>query len=93
MVSSFATAMLGTAAPKQVRTEVTLPRRQRFHPSPADWRDETLYFLLVDRFSDAQRKRGQNTVVSNIRGNCVLTLWHAVVRCPSCRISERQVQL
>lgn len=29
-----------------------LPRRERFFPSPADWRDEVLYFLLPDRFSD-----------------------------------------
>ena len=33
---------------------MTFPRRQSFHPSPADWRDEVLYFLLVDRFSDGQ---------------------------------------
>jgi glycosidase len=32
--------------------EVVLPRRQRYHPSPLSWRDEVLYFLLVDRFSD-----------------------------------------
>ena len=25
-----------------------------YHPSPADWRDEVLYFLLPDRFSDGQ---------------------------------------
>jgi glycosidase len=25
-----------------------------FHPSPAAWEDEVLYFLLVDRFSDGQ---------------------------------------
>ena len=25
-----------------------------FHPSPSDWRDEVLYFLLPDRFSDGQ---------------------------------------
>ena len=25
---------------------------QDVFPSPADWRDETLYFLLPDRFSD-----------------------------------------
>jgi glycosidase len=31
---------------------ISLPRRARYHPSPADWRDETLYFLLPDRFSD-----------------------------------------
>ena len=32
--------------------ELSLPRRERYHPSPADWRDEILYFLLPDRFSD-----------------------------------------
>ena len=25
-----------------------------YHPSPADWRDEVLYFLLPDRFSDGR---------------------------------------
>jgi glycosidase len=28
------------------------PVRSGYHPSPADWRDECLYFLLPDRFSD-----------------------------------------
>ncbi|MEV4511908.1 alpha-amylase family glycosyl hydrolase [Dactylosporangium sp. NPDC049525] len=27
-----------------------------FHPSPAAWEDEVLYFLLVDRFSDGQER-------------------------------------
>ncbi len=40
--------------PESIRREVSLPRRQHYHPSPADWRDEVLYFLLVDRFSDGQ---------------------------------------
>lgn len=31
---------------------IELPKRQCYHPSPADWRDEVLYFLLPDRFSD-----------------------------------------
>ncbi|MFQ5421869.1 MAG: alpha-amylase family glycosyl hydrolase, partial [Anaerolineae bacterium] len=26
------------------------------HPSPADWRDQTLYFLLPDRFSDGRER-------------------------------------
>lgn len=26
------------------------------HPSPADWRDEVLYFLLPERFSDGQER-------------------------------------
>ena len=26
----------------------------RFHPSPAAWEDEVLYFLMLDRFSDGQ---------------------------------------
>jgi len=29
-----------------------LPRHSSYTPSPQDWRDEVLYFLLVDRFSD-----------------------------------------
>jgi glycosidase len=29
-----------------------LKPRGRVHPSPVDWRDQTLYFLLPDRFSD-----------------------------------------
>lgn len=33
---------------------VNLPRRINYFPSPADWRNETLYFLLVDRFSDGK---------------------------------------
>jgi glycosidase len=32
--------------------EVDLPRRTPCYPSPDAWRDEVLYFLLVDRFSD-----------------------------------------
>jgi hypothetical protein len=31
-----------------------LPQRDAVHPSPPDWRDEVLYFLLPDRFSDGQ---------------------------------------
>lgn len=40
--------------PSTLRREVRLPRRQSYHPSPADWSDEILYFLLVDRFSDGR---------------------------------------
>lgn len=54
MASAFTTEILGRAVPTQIKTEVALPRRQQFHPSPADWRDEVLYFLLVDRFSDSK---------------------------------------
>jgi glycosidase len=54
MTTSFAANMLARAAPRRVRGEFTFPRRQNFHPSPVDWRDEVLYFLLVDRFSDGQ---------------------------------------
>ena len=35
---------------------VALPRRQRAYASPADWRDEIIYFLLPDRFSDGQEQ-------------------------------------
>lgn len=48
---SFTELVLGRPLPEKVR-EIALPRRERYHPSPQDWRDEVLYFLLVDRFSD-----------------------------------------
>ena len=53
MPTPFATHQTSVAAP-QALADLALPRRQRFHPSPGDWRDEILYFLLVDRFSDAR---------------------------------------
>lgn len=32
--------------------DFSLPRRESFFPSSSDWRNEVLYFLLPDRFSD-----------------------------------------
>ncbi|MBO0727351.1 MAG: alpha-amylase, partial [Blastocatellia bacterium] len=52
---SFIDTQLGQDRPARVR-DVALPRRERYYPSPADWRDETLYFLLPDRFSDGQEQ-------------------------------------
>src|SRR5215472_6018109 len=52
---SFADTILGRRRPAAVRA-VTLPRRAAYHPSPADWRDEIIYFLLPDRFSDGQER-------------------------------------
>lgn len=49
---SITTSVLGRPRPESVRRNVLLPRRQDYFPSPADWRDEVLYFLLVDRFAD-----------------------------------------
>ncbi|MGI9179379.1 MAG: alpha-amylase family glycosyl hydrolase, partial [Longimicrobiaceae bacterium] len=51
---SFAEEALQHQRLRSIRADVRLPRRQRYHPSPADWRDEILYFLLVDRFSDGR---------------------------------------
>ena len=42
---------LAAARPDSVAA-LDLPRRQHYHPSPASWQDEVVYFLLVDRFSD-----------------------------------------
>jgi glycosidase len=48
---SFADTALSRGRPERVHG-IDLPRRLPYYPSPADWRDEVLYFLLVDRFSD-----------------------------------------
>ncbi len=52
MASPFAQGVLSGPRPRSIIRDVSLPRREAYHPSPADWRDEVLYFLLVDRFSD-----------------------------------------
>ena len=52
--------------------QVVLPTHQSYSPSPADWRDEVLYFLLVDRFSDgneASRPLLDRTNVAAARPN------------------------
>lgn len=38
-------------APERL-SEAKLSPRSAPHPSPADWRDQILYFLLPDRFSN-----------------------------------------
>lgn len=53
-MTSFAQSSLARPVPASVRNGLELPRRQSYRPSPHDWRDEVLYFLLVDRFSDGQ---------------------------------------
>jgi glycosidase len=52
----FAAQLLSKSRPDDIRS-VELPRRQMFHPSPADWREEIIYFLLTDRFSDGKEAR------------------------------------
>lgn len=55
---TFAQSALQHARPSTIRdrSKISLPRRQEYFPSPVDWRDEVLYFLLVDRFSDSKER-------------------------------------
>src|SRR5436305_1655518 len=50
---SWADDLLNHPRPERIR-DVVLPASGAGHPSPRDWRDEVLYFLLPDRFSDGQ---------------------------------------
>lgn len=52
---SFATDTLAKPRP-DVLGSIALPRREQFHPSPTDWREEILYFFLPDRFSDTAQR-------------------------------------
>jgi hypothetical protein len=45
------TTLIEPEAP-QTLAEADLRPRGRVFPSPAQWRDQVLYFLLPDRFSD-----------------------------------------
>lgn len=49
----FASEQLQQATPKSLKA-IDLPRRAQYYASPVDWRNEVIYFLLVDRFSDGQ---------------------------------------
>ena len=51
---SFAEHVLNRTRPEKIRDIGCRPERQSYFPSPVDWRDEVLYFLLVDRFSDGR---------------------------------------
>ena len=47
--------ILHAAPPRTIAAaRANFPQRDAAHPSPQDWRDEVLYFLLPDRFSDGQ---------------------------------------
>lgn len=50
---TFVDQTLAQKRPNSLK-EFTLPRRKQYFPSSADWRNEVLYFLLPDRFSDGQ---------------------------------------
>ena len=50
---SFTSDVLSRERPVSIRS-VVFPRRKKYFPSPTDWMDEVLYFLLPDRFSDGQ---------------------------------------
>ncbi|MGH9177533.1 MAG: alpha-amylase family glycosyl hydrolase [Acidimicrobiales bacterium] len=56
MALPFAERALAHARPASLHRGLSLPRKQRYLPSPASWRDEVIYFLLVDRFSDGREQ-------------------------------------
>jgi glycosidase len=53
-MTTFSEKALSVERPASFLANVILPRNQRYYPSPVDWREEILYFLLVDRFSDGR---------------------------------------
>jgi glycosidase len=50
----YAEDLINRTRPSSVCDIESRPARQDYFPSPVDWRDQVLYFLLVDRFSDGQ---------------------------------------
>lgn len=64
---SFADQLLAHDRPNSIRQDVELPNRQSYFASSADWRNEVLYFLLLDRFSDGQE--GSRTLLDRTNLN------------------------
>ncbi|HET9441869.1 MAG TPA: alpha-amylase family glycosyl hydrolase, partial [Acidimicrobiales bacterium] len=50
----FADEALARGRPPSLHRGLALPRKRAYRPSPVSWRDEVIYFLLVDRFSDGR---------------------------------------
>jgi glycosidase len=68
MATTFSEQILQNKRPSDIRS-VELPHRQQYHPSPADWRNEVLYFLLPDRFSDGQEDQRPLLNRASIQGS------------------------
>ena len=62
---TFVDDSLSATRPPSVRP-VALPRRMTGFASPADWRDEIIYFLLPDRFSDGRESTRPLLDVKNL---------------------------
>ncbi|MHC4434754.1 MAG: alpha-amylase family glycosyl hydrolase [Planctomycetota bacterium] len=60
---SFAQEVLSRTRPESVGDLPCRPERQCYFPSPVDWRDQVLYFLLVDRFSDGREEQDQRPLL------------------------------
>src|SRR5689334_7419417 len=64
MAAPFQQQQLRASRPAAIRP-VQLPRRTALYPSPSDWRDEVIYFLLPDRFSDGKESTRPMVDVAN----------------------------
>jgi glycosidase len=63
-MTPFAKVMLAQPRPDRVRP-IAPPRRENYAPSPVDWQNEVLYFIVVDRFSDGAE--GQRPLLDRSR--------------------------
>ncbi len=52
-MKTFVQLQLSQDRPESL-SSVQFPRREHYTPSPRDWRNEVIYFMMVDRFSDGQ---------------------------------------
>lgn len=52
---TFKEKMLSDTRPSRL-SDLELPRRLAYYPSPVDWRNEIIYFLMIDRFSDGEEE-------------------------------------
>lgn len=62
----YADDMISLNRPDSIKA-VTLPRRVQYYPSPVNWQNEVLYFLLVDRFSDGREGSRPKLDMSDLR--------------------------
>lgn len=63
---------MSAQAPTRSIQELDYTPRGEVHPSPQDWRDHFIYFLLVDRFDDGKRHKAYDGTRSDKPGDFML---------------------
>jgi hypothetical protein len=65
--------------PDSIKRNVSLLRHQSYPPSPVDWMEEVLYFMLTNRFSDGLESKNSLLERGNLAAAQARDQWRSLV--------------